>query len=1058
MAKCTFCNHEQSDEGAIFCTNCGNRFITDTKQAVITDRLKFWGGELRLLSVVFVNFMGFENFIATQNASNTMIYMREFLKEVEEIIKKLGGTSNQIIPDSRVLGIFGAPKAHHEDSFRAVRCAYQIKNWWLEKKKTRELLDNVDITIGINTGRAFFGYVLEESFFLTVIGDTINTAARLTEISPPNEILISKNTYDAVREYIDAEHIGERSIKGKREKVSVYLLNAIKEESKSFMPQRFPIFGREPELQRLIDIAQNIKNNKATFCIIGGQMGIGKTRIKEEFENFLARDKSFNFIETHCSNESQSPYFPFKFLLRNYFDLHEFESTEVMSKKIEDLLAEKGLTPTDIKGIKYLFLTDLRRLKGDEMRTVNEEIFTSIKNLIKCECRENPLIIVFEEFNRADAISKELVAYLTSELRNGPLMFLMINVSSDFMTNLAIDTEEINLTPLSMDATAKLIRFVLTSVDDKLVDFVYRAAGGNPLFTIETIRNTRRTGVIKEISGRWFLEKEQRLQFLDDLYGVIMSALDSLSSDYRLIIDYASVVGYSFNFRILQGLFENPNLKEQLNYLVAEGYITLSKDAQDPIYIFRHNLLKDGAYTVLPLKKRKEIHQQVASLFENLYADQLSDFYENVGHHYLLCESFKKAANYFKLAGDKAKNLYALEQAFYFYNRVLNLRKEMDSQVPAALAKDVLLQLTDLYEITGDVQKMEKTADEGLHGARKDKDFAREITFTERSGYALFLLNQFDKAEELLLAGVQKCKGDMVDILTILYSDLGVLYASKYEYEKSILHYNLSWNTARVNEIKEGMIVCSLNLSQLHKNLGNYGQALYYLNYGLDDLIPAENMRRIIQFKYAVADINYQIGNLEKAKSILSETFDTADTVGSTETYVKSALDLAMINTLNGNSAEAKHYLECADKKLSFFIRDNLLAEMDLKKAYFYYYENDLTKSKDYLLSALKIAEKFNQREIECHCYNVLSLMDGESSLEYAERALGIAERIKLPPLIASVLYRLTQIYIQNNDSENARYYGRKALFLYDDIKSKLSEDDQKFYVQKPEYIKLLEV
>jgi class 3 adenylate cyclase len=1058
MTKCTFCQYDQLDAGAAFCTNCGNRLIPETKQEVITDRLRFWGGELRLLSVVFVNFVGFDNFLRNQDTSDTMLYLREFLKEVEEIINRLGGTSNRIIPDSRVLGIFGAPKAHHEDALRAVRCAHQIKLWWLEKKRKKELLDDVDITIGINTGRAFFGYVLQESFFLTVIGDTINTAARLTEISPPNEILISKSTHDATKDYINAEHIGERSIKGRREKVSVYRLAALKEKPKAAIPQRFPIFGREVELQKLITLTQSIKASKAAFCTIGGQMGIGKTRLKEEFENYLLSDPSFNFIETHCSSESQTPYFPFKFLLRNYLNLLEFDGMDVVSEKIDRTLSEKGLSPVDIKGIRHLFITDLRRLRGEEMRVMNEEIYTAVKNVIRYECQKNPLVLIFEEFNRADANTRALVAYLATELKHEPLMFLMINVSSDFMSNLALETEEINLTPLSKEATNKLIRFLLTDVDAKLIDFIYEAAGGNPLFTIETIRNTRRTGVIKEISGRWHLEKEQRLQFLDDLYGVIMSALDSLPSDYRLIIDYASVIGYSFNFRILAGLFENPHLKDQLNYLVSEGYITLSKETQDPIYIFRHNLLKDGAYTVLPLKKRKEIHQQVAGLFETLYADQLSDFYENVGHHYLSCENFKKSANYFKLAGDKAKNLYALEQSFYFYNKVLAIKKEVDSAVASALARDILLQLTDLYEITGDIQKMEKIAEEGFNSAHRDKDVTTEALFTERHGYALLLLNEFERAEELLLAGVQKCKGDMVHILTILYSDLGALYANKYEYEKSILHYNLSWNTARTNDIKEGEIVCSLNLANLHERLGNYAQAQYYLKYGLEDLISPDDMRRTIEFEYATANINFHIWNLEQAQNMLLDTFTTSDTIGSTEIYVKSALALAHISSLNGNDRETRQYLKCADNKLSFFIRESLLAHIDLTKSQIFLQEKDLKKSRDYAASALNIAQKFKQREIECQCYILFSLADEESSLDYVEKALNIAELLKLPPLIAAALYRMSQIYLQQNDSENAQYYGSKALNLYNDMKSKLSDEDQHFYSQKPEFATLLEV
>jgi Tfp pilus assembly protein PilF len=491
---------------------------------------------------------------------------------------------------------------------------------------------------------------------------------------------------------------------------------------------------------------------------------------------------------------------------------------------------------------------------------------------------------------------------------------------------------------------------------------------------------------------------------------------------------------------------------------VNEGYIILSKDEPDPVYIFRHNLLKDAAYTVLPLRKRKEIHQRVAQLFETLYAGQLSDFYENVGYHYLSSDQFKKAATYFKLAGDRAKNLYATEQAFSFYETFLKIKKERGNQVPADLVMDVLLHLTDLYEITGNIQKMEKTAVEGLDSARQNKDVESEVNFTERNGYVQILLNNFNKAEELLLLGVQKCEGKLADALTVLYADLGILYAHKYEYEKSILYYNLSWNTARANNIREGEILCLLNLSYLHRNLGNYEQALDYLNYGLENVVSSEDMRSTIQFKQLIADINYQIWNLEKAEAILSESSVVAEAIGSFETYIKSALGLSLINASNGHLEEAEKYLKFVDKKISFFIRESLMAEINLKKAFVYYNKKDYKKTKDYISNALKIARKFKQREIECHCYNFLSLVDEDIPLKLALRALDIAQMTKLPPLIASVLFRLTQLYGEDNDSEKARYYGQKALLIYDDIKTKLKGKNRQFFARKPEYAKLLEM
>ena len=1058
MKECPFCKYQYKDENASYCAACGLRIADAGKPTEASERLKFWGGETRMLSAFFVNFIGLERMIGESEDQDLMLILRKCMTDIEDIIRQFNGTSNRIVPDNRILGVFGAPKAHQDDPVRSLHCAWQVKDWWVKRKKEGDLLKDVDLTIGINTGRAFFGYILEESAFLTVIGDTINTAARLTEMCPPNEILMSEDTFSRVEEYVDAEHIGERSVKGKTAKVNIFLVKATKEPAQVSNVQRIPFCGRKREIEKLVKIAEGIKQNKAALCIITGQMGIGKSRLKEKFEKYLNESDSFQYIETHCSADIMSPYFPFKFLLTRYFEISEYDDGAEITKKINESIAKKHMSPLIAKGLLHLLLTDINRLKQDEILSINEEIYTAVKNLLVFECQLNPIIIIFEEFNKADEMSKYLIAYLMSELRDKSIMFLLVNVSKEFLSNIDAPIEEINLTPLTFQEIKELVTHLLENVDEKLVQFMYKSAGGNPLFTIEAIRNTRRTKVIKKVAGKWVVEKDQRLSFLDDLYGVIMSTIDSLPSRYRMIIDYASVVGYSFSYRILQGLLEYEGLSEQLEYLINEGYIIMSKDGQDPIYVFRHNLLKDAAYTVLPMRKRREIHKLVAMLFEDLYGDQLSSFYENIAHHFLSCENYGKAATYFALAGDKAKNLYAIEQAFKFYNLVLEIDKDAENSITKDLIRSVLLNLTDLYEITGDVKKMEKLAEQGLADARLNEDKKSELDFMERYGYSLYLINRLSDAEELLLTAVDNCDDDMAEILSVLYSDLGVLYQSRNEYEKSILHYNLSWKTAQSNDIIKGEILCLLNMAKLHNNLGNYEQSLEYLEYGLNDLIPKDDIRWQLYFKYETTQIMFGVWSLTSLQEVLEECFETAESIDSIETYLKSALDLAILHSIKGDSQKVDDYLKLADGKVSFFIRDELLAEINYRKATVNLYQSNHKRAADFTMSALASAQKLRRRDIECQCYRLQSLFDSKKAFEHARTALEIAEEIKLPPLIAATLFRITELYLGENDAEQARHYGRKALFIHDDIKFKLKNPRQQTYISKPEYVKLLEL
>ncbi|UCG29624.1 MAG: AAA family ATPase [candidate division WOR-3 bacterium] len=1031
---------------------------TDTKTVAESERLRLLGGELRLLTIFFVNLTGIEKLIKKDTYATTKQHVQEFLSSIEEIVDEYNGTSNRIIPDFRILGIFGAPHAHHDDALRATRCASHIRDWWLKRKQEAKFFKDIDLRIGMNTGRAFFGFVLKESPFLTVIGDTINTAARITEISQHSEILMTRTTFNAVLRYIDAEHVGEQTVRGKQTKVDIYRLKKIRATPRVVEPQRMPLFGRESELNRLLDLAQNSREKTAICCLLNGQMGIGKTRLKEEFEVQLSKNDKITCFETNCSVDVQSPYHPFRTLLRNMLQLHELESQDITAKRLDEMFAQQGFKRSLVKGLKHLLLTDIGRLHSEEIRMVNEEIYASVRDVIRNECRKKPHALIFEEFGQADTMSKELLTYLINELENEPIMFLLINAPNQHFEDIAADFEEIDLKPLPKKHVHSLIRHILGDVDDALADFIYREAGGNPLFTIEAIRNTRRNRIIKQTSGKWHLSKEQALVFLDDLYGLVMSTIDSLAPDPRLIVDYASVIGYRFSLRILSELLTRPDLKEHLDYLIAEGYIVLSSDGEDPVYIFRHNLLKDAAYNVLPLRKRKEIHNKVASLLEQVYSDNLSSFYEEVARHYLASDRYGGATKYFKLAGDKAKNLYAIDQAHSFYEKVLDITKKFGTELPKTLYHEIMLNLIDIYEIKGDISKMERTAREKLIEMKDDEDLKSTMLFAERRAYALILLNKVEQAEELLNASIQKCDTQMTDILPILYADLGMLYANKYEYDLCLLNFNLSWRIARANDIKEAEIVCLLNLSKLHKNLGNYEKALDYLQHGLEILVDTEDIRKNIELQYLIANIDYEMWNIEKAKNLLSECLMTADSIGSFDAYIRSALDLARIYSLNGEPGHVTQYLKDVDKKISFLIRESLLAEINLKKALVYYNNGECKKANDYVINSLRIAERLSQREIEFQCYELLSMIDENNNMENAKKALKLAEQMKLPPLIASALYRMTMIFLDSDDIERARYYGRKALLVFDDIKSRLSDTNRQHFIRRPEYTKLLEI
>lgn len=1060
MGECNFCGYSKILELYKFCPNCGAKLVYSEESQIDSEHVKLWGGESRIATLFFVNFINTATIVDKSKIRQNAIYLAEAMEECENVIKKHAGATNKIFPDNRILAAFGIPRSHRDDPERAIECILAIKDYYQHKVAKKEFGD-WRISFGVNTGWVFFGYVIESLSYLTIIGDTVNVAARLTQICPPDEIYLSSSVYDVVSNIVDVDFVGERKVKGRTGSVKIYRLKGLLKEKRKTVASKFPLLGREKEFEKLVNTVRMVNETKTLkICAITGQMGIGKTRLKEEFIEFIKRDRNFNVFESYCAVEIHSPYYPFKLFFRELLNLSEYDDINKIDEKIDKFVLNNNLTLQDAQGLKHLFITDMRRVWGDKLQKIQEEIFSAVKNILRVICNKKPLILIFEEFNRADNLSKMLVNYFVNELSDFPIFLLMVNFIDDISGKINQPLEFINLTPLSFDTVKDLTKYVLNcDVDETLTEFIFRISGGNPLFVIETIRHVKRIQLIKKNEeGKWHLEKERRLPFLDDLYGVVMSGIDALSSAHRLLIDYASVIGYSFTRKIITNLLGNvPDIQERLDYLIKEDYIVQFRDSEDPVYIFRHNLLRDAVYTTLPIKKRKDIHKRIAELLENIYANCLSEYYEVLAQQFLSCEKFERAGYYFKLAGDKAKTLYAIEPAMNFYNTVLRIEEEHIGVIDVEKIIDCQLNLSDLYELKGDIQRMKAIAEQGRENTHQLNLLRWNLLFTERLAVACYLLSEFKKAEELYIGAIEKCNEEMVDILTLLYTGLGKLYQAKNEPEKSLLNYNLAWATARSKDYKEGELPCLLNLSKMHQNLGNYELSFEYLNYAQSDLIKDNEILNLAELKYLIGENYYQVGNGQNAKRYFQEAFSLTEQIGF-EISLKSALNLAIIEAMQKNETEVNRYLNIVDNKISLLVRDNLLAEINLKKSISLINLNQVERAREFVNSTLNLAQKLNNKEIEFYCYILLSDIDEIKAIDYLKTALTISETLKYPPLIGQALCKLALFYYEHNEIEQAHYYGRKALYVLDDIKSRLKPENRAYFTKKQEYTGLLEI
>ena len=182
------------------------------------------GGERRPLAILFSDIRGFTALAENLSPEAVAMLLNQYFSEMVEIVFEHGGTLDKFIGDG-LLALWGAPTAHPDDADRAVRAAIAMQRalatlntrWHAEARPT------LSIGIGISYGGVFVGNIgSHRRLEYSVLGDTVNTAARLCAQAGEHEILVTAPLGQALKEPRRLQKLDPLRVKGKDEPVVVY--------------------------------------------------------------------------------------------------------------------------------------------------------------------------------------------------------------------------------------------------------------------------------------------------------------------------------------------------------------------------------------------------------------------------------------------------------------------------------------------------------------------------------------------------------------------------------------------------------------------------------------------------------------------------------------------------------------------------------------------------------------------------------------------------------------------------------------------------------------------
>jgi predicted ATPase len=251
---------------------------------------------------------------------------------------------------------------------------------------------------------------------------------------------------------------------------------------------------------------------------------------------------------------------------------------------------------------------------------------------------------------------------------------------------------------------------------------LYQETEGNPFFLMEIVKALFEMGTVRLEEGAWrgdFAQiSEGELPLPAGVSETIQARVRGLNDKTQEALHLAAVLGREFDFDLLDtvwGRGEGATL-EALDDLLRHRLIDEGSGAMGRDYAFTHHKIQEVVYARIPRHRRGHAHAQVGAAMERLRSTEVKALAGELAYHFeqggeLDRALTEKAISYLLQAGDRARGLYAHQEAIDYYQQALTLLKEQGEHERAART---LMKLGLTYHTAFDFRRARQAYEEGF--------------------------------------------------------------------------------------------------------------------------------------------------------------------------------------------------------------------------------------------------------------------------------------------------------------------------------------------------------
>jgi class 3 adenylate cyclase len=614
--------------------------------------------------VLFADLSGFTALSERTDPEEIRSMVDRCMCAMSEVVERFGGAVDKVIGDA-LMAVFGAPVAHEDDPTRAVRAALEIQR---RASENAEEFCGLCVRVGVNSGEVIFARVGPEARReLTVMGDAVNTAARLQAAAPAEGVLVGEQTHSATVDDIEYEALAPLQAKGKSAPLHAWLARSATAAPAERRVSSAPFVGRDTEMELLLQAWARTSSERYPQLVTAvGAPGIGKTRLALELARRIQIEGARVLRGRSLPYGERAAYGALALVIKEACGIFASDTAPDALEKLAHRL--RALFGDDDASSVASHLSIVARLTEDRVEE-REDLFASVQRFLEALAREQPTLLVLEDLQWADQSLLELVGSLAMRLTDAPLLTLAL-ARGEFLDDQPDWARLPRHLTVQLDALGSghandLVRRLLplTPEGASMVHRVERAAGGNPL-------------LIEELTA-WLSEggASEPAELPTNVKAMIAARLDRLPGPERQLILSASVIGDVFWQGSLEALGAPGPIPELLHSLEVRDLIRRMPESRiegERELSFKHGLIQEVAYSTLPMATRRPRHAAAARFIEAA-AGERSAYAALLAHHWRHAGDGPRAADYLLIAADQAGRGWAQQEAVDLCNQALEL-------------------------------------------------------------------------------------------------------------------------------------------------------------------------------------------------------------------------------------------------------------------------------------------------------------------------------------------------------------------------------------------------